>query len=283
VLSDVLRSLRASGSVYFCDRLTAPWTKTFDDPSVASFHQVRRGTCRLLVGDHTSLLGPGDLVFLGPGVEHVLDSETPEASGSPDGEGTLLLCGYCEFELGGEGPAASLFPEIALMPHERLRRRGWLSGVLDRLSEEYMAGSPGSTLVVERLTEVLVVELIRADFGRDGQGELLRALADPPVAAALKALHAHPERAWTLDTLARQVGLSRAGFAARFRERVGQPMFAYLTGLRVQRACTLLAESTLPTIEIAARVGYESEVAFAKMFRKRTGATPFAWRRARRD
>lgn len=281
VLSDVLRTLRASGTVYFCDRLAAPWSKTFADPGAASFHQVRRGACRLAVGERRAVLGAGDLVFVGPGVEHVLDSEVP--GGLPaDGEddGTLLLCGYCRFELGGKGPSASLFPELVVLRRERLSERAWLAGVLDQLGTEYLSNAPGAALAVARLTEVLMVELIRMDFGRDGRGELMRALADPPIAAALQALHAYPERPWTLDALARRVGLSRAGLAARFGDRVGQPMFAYLTALRVERARALLLDTELSLPAIAARVGYESDVAFVKMFKRQTGITPTSWRKS---
>ena len=295
VLSEVLRSLRVAGTVYFCDSLVAPWTKRFADPDRASFHQVRGGVARLRVGEREVVLGPGDLAFLGPGVEHTLEAGEADATSSAAGggrgdaggdgggdRGTLLLCGYCAFELGGTGPAASLFPELAVLGRERLSERAWLAGVLDRLGEEYLSPAPGAVLAVERLTEVLVVELVRLDFGRDGRGGLVRALADPKVAAALAALHAEPERPWTLESLARRTGLSRAGFAARFAERVGQPMFAYLTDLRVRRARTLLAESTLSLAEIAERVGYGSDAAFAKTFRRCTGTTPAAWRKASR-
>jgi len=284
VLSDVLHTLRASGTVYFCDKLSAPWSKSYGEPQIASFHQVRRGTCRITVGEQRAILEPGDLVFIGPNIKHVLDSEVPGALPEDnDDSATLLLCGYCRFELGASGLSASLFPEFALLRREELAKRAWLAGVLDQLGAEYMSNAPGATLAVSRLTEVLVIELIRMDFGRNGQGVLLRALTDPAIATALHALHANPERSWTIEALAQRCGLSRAGLAARFRERVGQPMFSYLTGLRVERACTLLAESALPMPEIANRVGYESDVAFVKMFKKRTGITPTAWRKSKRD
>jgi len=283
VLSDVLRSLRANGTVYFCDQLTAPWTKRFLELDAASFHQVRRGRCRITVEDKQLVLEPGDLVFVGPGIEHVLNRDKLETEAKDDLDAsTLLLCGYCQFELAGTGPSASLFPKFAVLRREQLMERAWLAGVLDQLSAEYMSFAPGSTLVVNRLTEVLVVELIRMNFGQDGQGELLKALADPAIATALQALHEHPEKGWTLESMAKHAGLSRAGLAARFRDLVGQPMFAYLTSLRVERACVLLSESELALSEVALRVGYESDVAFVKMFKKQTGQTPTAWRKAKR-
>ncbi len=280
VLSDVLHTLRAVGTVYFCDQLTAPWTKSLLEPATASFHQVRRGSCRFVVGEHRGVLRPGDLVFVGPGTEHQLNSDVPGAiEHSSD---TLLLCGYCQFELGEKaGPSASLFPAFTLLRHEQLSERAWLAGVLDQLGNEYLSRAPGSSLVVNRLTEVLVVELIRMSFGDTGQGKILRALADPPIATALQALHANLERSWTLEEVAHHVGLSRAGFASRFRDRVEQPMFAYLTALRIERARALLSESQLSLSEIASRVGYESDVAFIRMFKKQVGLTPTAWRKAR--
>lgn len=77
ILSDILKSLRVSGSVYFCSQVEAPWTKEFNGSSNAGFHMVRRGHCWATVGDRTELLGPGDLIFIGPGIDHVLTSEQP--------------------------------------------------------------------------------------------------------------------------------------------------------------------------------------------------------------
>lgn len=278
VLSDVLRALRATGTVYFCDQLIAPWSKTFSDPEAASFHQVRHGSCKVSMRDRSALLGPGDLVFLGPGIEHQLDSDVPGVK--PESNSTLLLCGYCRFELGGTGLSASLFPDFALLRREQQNKRAWLTGLLDQLGNEHMSSAPGATLAVNRLTEVLVLELIRMNFGQDGQGALMQALADPPIAKALQALHANPEQAWTLEGLAKRSNMSRAGFAARFRERVGQPMFAYLTALRVEHACALLADSSLSLFQVANSVGYESDVAFVKMFKKQMGVTPTAWKKS---
>lgn len=279
VLSDVLRTLRATGTVYFCDQLVAPWSKTFADPGAASFHQVRHGACRVSMRDQSALLEPGDLVFVGPGIEHQLDSEVPGLD--PEQNGTLLLCGYCRFELGGTGLSASLFPDFALLRRQQQQERAWLMGLLDQVGAEYLSRAPGASLAVNRLTEVMVLELIRMNFGQTGQGTLMQALADPPIASALQALHTNPEYAWTLDGLAKRSNMSRAGFAAKFRDRVGQPMFAYLTALRVEHACALLLDSNLSLFQIANSVGYESDVAFVKMFKKQTGVTPTAWKKAR--
>lgn len=286
VLSDVLRSLRVAGSVYFCDRLDVPWRKEFVDMATASFHQVRRGCARVVCDEGEVLLGAGELVFLAPGRDHVLegvgaDGTDPSAEAA-DESGTVLLCGYCSFDAEADSPLGSLFPAMSVIRRRELGAHSALVGILEQLGAEYLSGRPGSGLVVERLTEVLVVELIRMDFGRDGRGGLLAAMSDRVIARALQRLHARPELSWTLEWLGHEVGLSRAAFAARFRELVGLPMFDYLTRLRMQRARELLRDTALPLHEIAARVGYDSDLAFTRTFRKRVGTTPVAWRKSAR-
>ena len=278
VLSEILRTMRVRGSVYFCDQLEAPWSKRYEDAAAASFHQVRRGDCWLSVGDRVEHLGPGDLLFVGPGIPHTLASHPPDAPGD-GGAGTVLLCGYCDLGRDVATPLAKVFPEVAVLRDAELRERPWLHLTLQQLGTEYLSRQPGTELVVNRLTEIVLVELIRMSFGRDEQAPFVRALDDPQIARALERLHAAPQRGWTIEGLAAQVGLSRAALARRFRELVGQPVFEYLTGLRIQRARELLVESKLPVYEVATRVGYESELAFTRTFRRHAGVTPLRYRK----
>ena len=279
VLSAVLASMRVSGTVYFCDQLDAPWSKEFRDTAVASFHQIRRGSCWVQVDDETEYLGPGDLVFLEPGLDHVLTSQLAGQKPQEKTLRTLLLCGYCDFTHGADTPLRSVFPKMAIVRQEEIQERPWLKGTLDQLAAEYLSMQPGAQLVVNKLTEVLLVELIRINFGRIEQNAFLRALNDKHVARALQQLHNHPETGWTLENLAREIGMSRAALARRFKTLVGQPMFEYLTRLRMQRARELLQETSLPLHEVASRVGYESDIAFTKTFKKRTGMTPTRYRK----
>ena len=138
---------------------------------------------------------------------------------------------------------------------------------------------PGAELVVNKLTEVVLVEFIRINFGRKDQGRFVTALSDKRIAKALQQLHSNPHMAWTLKKMSEEVGMSRAAFARRFKELVGQPMFEYLTRLRIQRAGELLRETKLPLYEIASRVGYESDLAFTKTFKKHAGTTPTRFRK----
>ncbi len=142
-----------------------------------------------------------------------------------------------------------------------------------------MSQQPGAELVVNKLTEVVLVELIRINFGRDDKSRFIRALSDKKISRALQHLHNNPQTAWTLEKIGGDVGMSRAAFAKRFKELVGQPMFEYLTVLRVQRAKELLQETRLPLYEVASRVGYDSDLAFAKTFKKHTGTTPTRFRK----
>jgi len=280
VLSDILRSMRAEGSVYFCNHLKAPWPMDYMDTTQASFHLVRRGECWVITADRSVRVGPGDLVFIEPGLDHVLASHPPGAEPDPGNAGTLLLCGYCEFVGDSGTPLMDVFPSLAVVREEELLQNRWLKSTLDQLSTEYTSQQPGSELVVNKLTEVVLVELIRIDFGRRDQSQFMVALSDKRIAKALQLLHENPQSSWSLVKVATDIGMSRAAFAKRFKELVGQPMFEYLTMLRLQRAKEMLRDTRLPMYEIANRVGYESDLAFTRTFKKHTGTTPTRFRRS---
>jgi AraC-like DNA-binding protein len=209
----------------------------------------------------------------------VLASQPPGQDPPTSEALTLLLCGYCEFSQETATPLLDVFPSLTIVREEEFLKHPWLKGTLDQLSTEYMSQQPGAELVVNKLTEVVLVELIRINFGRGEQSRFILALADKRIAKALQHFHNDPHINWTLDKMAEEVGMSRAAFAKRFRELVGHPMFEYLTALRVQRAKELLQETKLPLYEIARRVGYESDLAFTKTFKKHMGTTPTRYRK----
>lgn len=279
VLSDILRSMRVQGSVYFCDHLQAPWSMDFKDTTSASFHLVRRGESWVITEDQTERLGPGDLVFIEPGLDHVLASHLPGQEAPTRESRTLLLCGYCDFALETLTPLLDVFPSLTIVRDEELLNHPWLKSTLDQLSAEYLSQHPGAELVVNKLTEIVLVELVRINFGRGEQGRFVAALSDGRISKALQQLHDKPHMAWTLEKMAKKVGMSRAAFAKRFKVLVGEPMFEYLTMLRVQRAKEILGESNLPLYEVASRVGYGSDLAFTKTFKKHTGTTPTRYRK----
>lgn len=280
ILSDILKSLRVSGSVYFCDQFKTPWRKEFPSTQEAGFHLVRRGFCWVIVDDHVEHLAPGDLVFLGPGVAHTLTSEAPEGGSFGQSDNTLLLCGYCNFDQDTLTPLREVFPRSVIVRSEELHKHPWLKSTFDQLSSEYMAQNPGTEIIVNKLTEVVLVELIRINFGRLEKPSFLRALSDKRISKALEMLHSEPQQAWTVELLASEVGMSRAAFAKHFKLLVGEPMFAYLSQLRVQKAKEQLRTTGLSVDDIAVSMGYESERSFTKTFQKYVGLTPKQYRKA---
>ena len=147
--------------------------------------------------------------------------------------------------------------------------------------EEAQAGRAGGASVSLRLSELLFMELLRQYAAAPSQKPpgWLAGLQDPQVARALQAIHARPEESWTVAALARAAGLSRSALAARFTALLGHPPVQYLTLWRMQLAAGALAESSLPVAEVGRRVGYASEAAFSRSFKRIAGVSPDLWRK----
>ena len=280
VLSDILSSLHVTGSVYFCDHVSPPWTKTFTDQSTSSFHLVRRGYCWVDVAGKTEYLGPGDLIFIGPGIDHTLSSESPQGDPSTENNNTLLLCGYCSFEESTLTPLKQVFPDFAVVREEEFQKHPWLKSTFDQLSSEHMSQKPGTEIIVNKLTEVVLIELVRINFGRQSDNAFFLALNDPKISKALKIIHSAYEKPLTIEALAAEIGMSRSAFSKKFTEMIGLSVFAYLSKVRVQKARELLMSSALLVDDVAYQVGYESERAFTKTFKKLTEMTPKQYRKS---
>ena len=160
----------------------------------------------------------------------------------------------------------------------------WLDTTLDLIAFELDNRRAGSDEILVRLTDILFVQVLRtyALSLEPGEGGWLGALKDPPIAHALALLHGNPEARWSAADLARRVGMSRSLFFSRFTAQVGEPPSRYLTRWRMRAAAELMRREDLSSAELAERVGYGSEDAFARAFRRTLGVSPAAWRRGQR-
>jgi AraC-like DNA-binding protein len=159
----------------------------------------------------------------------------------------------------------------------------WLATTLDYAIREATSGVPGNATMLERLTELLFVEILRQYMRQLPEGETswLAGLNDPYIGRALRLMHEDPKRDWTVEALSRQIALSRSALAQRFTDLVGQSPMRYLTRWRIELAKQMLKENRLALAEIGERVGYESEAAFNRAFKRITGSPPAAWRNVR--
>jgi transcriptional regulator GlxA family with amidase domain len=154
----------------------------------------------------------------------------------------------------------------------------WLGPLVDAIAVEAFDGGPGSDLVMARLSDALLTRVLRHHADAVDHPGWLAGLRDPCVAAALAAVHADVAGPWSLIGLAQVAGLSRAAFAARFAERIGEPPMTYLLHLRMQRAKAQLRGSDATVAAVAAQVGYRSEAAFAAAFKREVGTAPGTYR-----
>jgi AraC-like DNA-binding protein len=300
-LTQVLEAAQLGGRLSASISVRAPWGLRFGHVErVAGFHVVSRGACWLLCeGDLTpARLDTGDLVLLPHGTAHVVcDDPASEAIdlhgytaniapgqtlALPDGSGPecALLCGSYSLSLDGRYPLLHGLPRLIHLRAGQIAE-GALAATVQMLEAEAARGAPGSSLVIDRLVDLLFVHALRTWLAiqADAASESwFGALADPVVGPALQAVHADPTFNWTVETLARAAGLSRAPFARRFRNAVGEPPLAYVTRWRMAVAAGFLEQGERAA-RVAGRVGYDDEFAFAKAFKRVRGISPGEHRR----
>jgi AraC-like DNA-binding protein len=182
---------------------------------------------------------------------------------------------------GDYNPLLAVLPPLIHIPSGREQLEGWLEPTLKMLANEARHPRPGSETLVACLIDMILVRAVRVWVEEQPQnrGGWLGALRDPQIGAALGLIHREPQRDWSVSALAREVAMSRSIFAARFSSLVGAPPLTYLARWRLWQASRLLAEENLSVGETALRVGYESEAAFSKAFKRHFGQPPLAYRR----
>lgn len=306
VLGDVLISLHLRSSLYCRAIMRAPWGLSISRRAVASFHVVTAGTGWLSVegADAPVLLSEGDLVILPHGHAHTLtdqpgtpvirleDLEPADAaevagvfSGGGGGAVTTLVCGELRFEDYPTHPLFSILPPCMHLRSQHSRSAPPLRTLVRLVRTEASESRLAADMVITRLSEVLFIQAVRAqlDAMSDSAAGWLGALADPQIGQAMALIQRQPEEPWTVESLAGRVGLSRSAFSAKFRRLVGESPMQYITRVRLTRAATLLRTQAAPLTVVATAVGYDSDVAFSKAFKRTFGMAPGAYRRGRRS
>lgn len=302
VLADVLTVTRMGATVVAQAELAAPWGLEVDPIAAAHVHVVQRGMCWLRT--HTERkplrLAAGDVVLIRGGIGHSV-CDDPKTKPLPHGEvlrgmprrlakmtpesrreTTVVLCAKYLFQNVGPHPLTSLLPPLVHLPALEAERHSQLQLLLQLLRHEALEKNSGAELVVPRLVDSLLVFVVRAWLEGQpvGAGGWFGALRDPAIARALSLIHQAPQATWTVEGLAQQVGQSRATFARRFAELVGETPLAYVTRWRMCLAAKLLSETDLTLEEIAPRVGYETSAALSKAFRRSHATAPGRFRAA---
>jgi AraC-like DNA-binding protein len=312
-LSETLRVVRLVGAMFLQGRFTAPWcyqSPTADtaaavlEPTaerIVIFHLITEGECFVEIGDDAPVrLIAGDAILFPQGHAHRMTSQpglAPASAGRNLGEvfarrprqiayggggaTTRLVCGYlaCDARL-----AKMLL--AGLPPLVRVNVRGsnagiWLEASVRYALAEARSPRPGGAGVLAKLSEVLFIEVLRLYMNEQGEGRTgwLAGVGDRIVGAALNALHRRPAHAWTLEELASEAATSRSVLAERFQHLVGSSPIQYLTQWRMLLAANLLSGSNAPLARIAEDVGYQTDTAFSRAFRREYGTPPAAWRR----
>jgi len=314
-LSDVLRVARLTGGVFLHAEFSAPWCLAARVPRehcgpalgpashLIPYHYVVEGELHIAVdrGGEKFVLRAGELILLPHNDPHLMgsDLDLPPASGRdvvkpPDKSGglysmrlggggarTLMICGFLGCDGAEHNPVIATLPPALKLSLEPGGAAEWIRSTFQYAAGEVAAGRPGSETVLAKLSELLFVEAVRryAETLPEGQTGWLAGLRDPHVARALAVIHRDVARAWTVDELGREAGLSRSALADRFIRLIGVPPMHYVASWRMQVAAQKLRGTNASLAQIAETVGYESEAAFSRAFKKAVGSSLATWRR----
>jgi AraC-like DNA-binding protein len=314
-LSDVLRIVRLTGAVFMDAEFTAPWC--IGEPSgvevcvehmpnaqhVVIYHLVTEGACEVSVPGHEPASArAGDLIVIPGGEAHSLGSdlsrrpvpggplvvqrgpdEVPQVRHGGGGAVTRLVCGYLACDSSLFDTVLAALPRVMIVNMREGPGAQWLTSSIRFSISEAAGQRAGAGTVLAKLSELMFVEAIRRHIESlpPDQTGWLAGLRDRFVGRTLALIHSRPSHAWTVEELAGTVGLSRSALAERFTALVGQPPMQYLTRWRLQLAANLLRSGSRNVASVAADVGYDSEAAFNRAFKRELGTTPAAWRRNR--
>jgi AraC-like DNA-binding protein len=289
-----------SGTFYCRSELTAPWGVILPPmPDCVCFHVVTSGHCLLEVGEagdaEHRLLRAGELALVPHGRGHRARSEadTPVQAlldlpheyvtdryailrHGGGGAPSTVICGAVRFDHPAARDLLELLPALIHVGASDSPQSDWMHATLRLIAAEATALRPGGETVITRLSDILVIQAIRSwiDSEPAARSGWLGALEDPQIGRAISLIHRQPARPWTVATLAGEVAMSRSAFAARFTELVGQPAMSYVTRWRMHLANDWLRRSDTTVGTVAAHLGYHSEAAFSRAFKRINGIPP---------
>ncbi|WP_342629690.1 AraC family transcriptional regulator [Nguyenibacter vanlangensis] len=303
VLTDLLRGVRSRNQIYGLLDLSAPWGLRVSSLDRLSFYSVLRGSAVLSSHDKSLEIGAGEVVLVRKGVAHSLKDRACSRTVSVEelfaelgghcggiipigggGVGSEILAGGFLFETTVLDPLFANLPDLLHVRSDCAEAARLLESTLNIMASEMRAGAPGHEMIASRLADILFIHALRFHV-RDSlckSANWLTAITDPKLAAAFRRMHERPDEPWTVEMLARTAAMSRSAFAQRFTVVLGLGPLTYLTRWRMHRAAEMLSVETVNVCEIAARVGYETESAFAKVFKRHFGETPAIYRRRHR-
>jgi AraC-like DNA-binding protein len=301
-LGEALHFLRMDGTFYCRSEFSAPWgleLPAFED--CLMFHIVTAGQCVLKVdGAEPCELRPGDLALVPHGAGHRLTSDIGVAAAKlfdlpreevsnryeviRHGEGgakTTMICAVVRFDHPAAQQLTRLLPKLIRVDTWNSPEMEWIQSTLRFIAAEAQQLNAGGETVITRLADILVIQAIRAWITRDpaAQTGWLGALRDKHIGRAIALIHRDPTRNWTVAALANTVGLSRSAFSARFTHLVGEPAMGYALRWKMHAALMQLRETDMLLAELAGRLGYESEAAFSRAFKRVVGVSPGVARR----
>jgi AraC-like DNA-binding protein len=296
-LGEALHALRMSGAFYCRSEFTEPWGLTLPPlPGYLWFHVVTSGRLSIDLGDgELTTLNSGDVALVTQGAGHGLCSDPAAAAPGilelpreeiseryevlrhgGGGALTRVMCGAVRFDHPAARNLVALLPEIIYLDAASTPDLVWMQGTMALIAAETKHLRPGGEAVITRLADVLIIQAIRWWMETDPSAQTgwLGALRDKQIGRALSLIHGDPARAWTVAALADELAMSRSAFAARFTDLVGEPVMQYVTRWRMRVAVNTLEDEGATVAELANRLGYRSEAAFARAFKRVTGVAP---------
>lgn len=294
-LSEMLRGLRLDGVDYGRCALRAPWGLLMPAQAAARFHFIGGNGCWLMTPDKEWVrINSGDAILLPRGAEHRLASAPDveampvagyavapvsgnifDVQGGGEGESTLLFCGSLTFNIDGAHPLLKLMPEL-MRSCELAINEPAIPHLLDAMASEVTTSRLGSGGILARLADVLAASIIRSwvEHNCNKPTGWIAAAKNPEIGRVLAAIHRDPAYDWSVETLARLMGASRSGFAERFTQIVGETPARYVAQVRMHQARQWLTRDRLRIGVVARKLGYDSEAAFSRAFKRVIGTAP---------